>query len=116
MLTEESYIMAWSVYVTATLLGLLILYLWIGNAMSRGGRLTLVLLLGALALTPARPDEGMATWAPAVIVAAFDLLTDGIEAALVPLRSMLITSSACLALCLFVYLGRRLLFGKPGGE
>ena len=107
MLTAESYIMAWTVYMVATLIGLLILYLWIGPRMSAGARLTLLLLLAAMALTPARPDANLASWAPAVIVAAFDLLTDGTEAALRPLRPMLIMSAMSLALCLFIFLGRR---------
>ena len=107
MLTAESYVTAWSVYLAATLAGLLFLYAWISPGMGRAWSLTLVLLLAVLALTPARPGEDLGTWAPAVIVAAFNLLTDGVEAALRPLRAMLIMSVATLALCLLTYLGRR---------
>lgn len=116
MLTAESYVMAWAVYLAATLAGLLFFYIWISPAMSRAGGLTLVLLLAVLALTPARPDADLGTWAPAVIVAAFDLLTDGVEAAMRSLRPMLIMSALTLALCLFIFLGRRWLFRGQRSE
>jgi hypothetical protein len=115
VLTSESYLLAWAVYVAATLTGLLIFYVWISSAMSRAAGLTLVLLLAVVALTPARPAADLSTWAPAIIVAAFDLMTDGVEAARQPLRSMLVASALTLGVCLLVYLGGRALGrGKEG--
>ncbi len=107
MLTSETYMMAWGIYVLATLVGLLILYVWIGGRMGRGARLTLVLLLAGLALTPAHPDETLGTWAPALFVMAFDLLILGTDAAMRAMRPILVIEVLVLAISLLIYLGRR---------
>ncbi len=107
MLTSETYMMAWSVYVLATLVGLFTLYAWIGERMGRGARLSLLLLLAGLALTPAHPDETLGTWAPALFVMAFDLLTQGTEAAMRAMRPILVVEVLALAISLLIYLARR---------
>ena len=109
MLSPESYQSAWLAYAGATLAALLILYLWVGPRLSRGARLALALILGALALTPAHPATDMTTWAPAIFVTFFELLTSGTEAAARPLRSLMIALGMVLALCLLGWVAARLL-------
>jgi hypothetical protein len=104
LLTADSYELAWMAYGAATLGALLILYLWFGGVMSRGLRLSLVLMLGALALTPAHPAPDVQSWAPAIVVAGFELLTSGVDAALRPLRSVLAAEAIVVALCLLGWL------------
>ena len=104
MLTAESYQMAWLAYVGATLGALLILFFWTRNWIPQGLRLVLVLVLAALALSPAHPAADVQTWAPAIVVAGFELLTNGVEAALRPLRSVLAAEAIAGALCLLGWL------------
>ncbi|MDJ0878983.1 MAG: hypothetical protein QNI86_10255 [Halieaceae bacterium] len=108
MLSPDSYHTAWLAYGLATLAALVILYLWVGPRMSRGWRLALGLLLAALALTPAHPAPDVDTWAPAIFVTFFELLTSGAEAAARPLRSLLIAVGMALALCLLGWVASRL--------
>lgn len=114
MLTTESYETAWLAYIVATAAALVILYLWVGPRMSRGARLCWVLVLGALALTPAHPSPEIKTWAPALFVTGFELLTNGTEAAARPLRSLIISLGFVFALSLVGWVATRLLGrGKP---
>ena len=92
MLTEESYRLAWLVYSAASA-GLL-LSLW--PFLRRFGgptRLTVLLLCCVLVMLPARPEETAETFAPAVVVAGFDLLTHGPEAAAVSARPLAILAA-----------------------
>ena len=107
MLTAESYQTAWVAYGAATVGAVGLLYFWVGDRLSHGTRLCLALMLALLALTPAHPAPDVQTWAPAVVVAGFELLTSGVEAALRPLRPVLIAEALLLALCLLTGLGRR---------
>jgi hypothetical protein len=104
LLTAESYQTAWLAYVAATLGALLIMYFWTRNWIPRGLRLVLFLVLAALVLTPAHPAPDVQSWAPAIVVAGFELLTDGTEAALRPLRSVLAAEAIAVALCLLGWL------------
>ena len=113
MLSPESYHSAWLAYGGATLAALLILYLWVGSRLSHGWRLTLALILGTLALTPSHPAQDVETWAPAIFVTFFELLTHGAEAAARPLRSLLIALGMALALSLLVWVATRLLRKTP---
>ena len=71
MLSETSYQLAIACYVGAATLALLYLG-WILSRSWRPGWVSLVVLLGAvLLLTPAYPQEGVDTLAPALIVVAF---------------------------------------------
>lgn len=108
MLTAESYQMAWLAYGGATFGALLILFFWTRNWIARWLRLVLVLVLGALLLSPAHPAPDVQTWAPAIVVAGFELLTSGTEAALRPLRSVLAAEAIAVALCLLGWLLARI--------
>ena len=82
MLTEESYQLAWLAYALAAAGILLCLHLsWLGR-LGGPARLCILLPLAVLMLTPAKPAEDLATWAPMIVVTGFELLTDGVEAAL----------------------------------
>ena len=119
MLTPESYQTAWLVYGAATLFALAYLYFWVGQRISRGGRLALVLILAGLALTPAYPGaDSTETWAPALFAAAFELLANGTEAAARPARSLLAAESMVMGLCIVGWLVSRLLQRgrRPGPE
>lgn len=99
--------LAWSAYISATLVGLWLLDAWIRGWLSGGTRLTLALVLAGLALTPARPAAGEDSWAPAVIVLIFDFLNDGSAAAGRTLQPMLVVAALALGLGLLITLGRR---------
>jgi len=82
---------AWIIYALATAGALVLLYLWLRSSLGGTARFTLLLTLAAMALTPAHPETGVTTWAPAIFVAGFDLLTQGPESApraLVPILIM----------------------------
>ncbi|MEP5765604.1 MAG: hypothetical protein ABJ308_13485 [Halieaceae bacterium] len=100
--------MAWLIYTGATLLGLLVLYYWVGDRLGASTRLVLALLLGLVALTPAHPTPDGTTWAPALFVMGFDFLTYGIEALGRAARPILVAEALAVVLLLLVYLGRRL--------
>jgi hypothetical protein len=88
MLSEGSYLTALLCYVGAACLALLYIG-WFLSSHWRAGWVALVVLLGAaLLLTPAYPQEGVDTLAPALIVAGFQLLTDGPESAMHALRPL----------------------------
>ena len=108
MLTPESYQTAWLVYLAAATAGLVYLYVLIGPRMGRGSRLALLLVLAGLVLTPAHPAEDISTWAPAIFVSGFELLTNGPEAAARPARSLLAAEAIALGLCLIGWLVLRL--------
>jgi hypothetical protein len=116
LLSPESYQTAWLSYIGATVLALGILYFWVGPRLGHGLRLTLALLLAALALTPAHPAPDVETWAPAIFVAGFELLTSGAEAASRPLRSLLIAEGMLLALCLVAWVALRSLRRGSDGD
>ena len=110
MLSESSYLTAIYVYVGAACVMLLYLAWWLGRHW-RAGWVALVVLLGAaLLLTPAYPKKGVDTLAPALIVASFQLLTDGYEAAEHALRPLGFMSA--LAVVLALLLGMTALRGR----
>ncbi|HDY83312.1 MAG: hypothetical protein DRQ65_02535 [Gammaproteobacteria bacterium] len=110
MLSESSYHFAIYAYVGAACVMLLYLAWWLGRHWG-APRVALVVLLGAaLLLTPAYPKEGVDTFAPALIVAGFQLLTDGYEAAGHALRPLGFMSALAGALALL--LGLTVLRGR----
>ncbi len=110
MLSESSYLFAIYVYVGAACVMLLYLTWWLAGHW-RAGWVALVVLLGAaLLLTPAYPKEGVDTFAPAFIVAGFQLLTEGFEAAGHALRPLGFMSA--LAVVLALLLGVTVLRGR----
>jgi hypothetical protein len=116
VLTPESYQTAWLVYGTASLLALAYLYLLIGSRMTRLGRLALILVLAGLVLTPAHPSEEIKTWAPALFVAGFELLTSGVEAAARPARSLVAAEALALGACVLLWLVGRLFGGRSTSD
>ena len=99
---------AWVVYVLATLGALVMLNVLTNTRVSIGLRYSVLFLLAGLALAPAYPDETGATWAPAVFVAAFNFLIDGIEQAMPGLRSLAAGLGLGAVIALLFYVGRRL--------
>ncbi|MEP4484965.1 MAG: hypothetical protein ABJ013_05000 [Halioglobus sp.] len=110
MLTEESYLAAIYVYCGAAVLALLLLVWWLRKSW-RPAWLVFGFLSGAaLLLTPAYPQSGTDTLAPAAIVAGFQLLTDGFESAehaLRPLLFMLALAAGLTLLLRFTLLRNR---------
>lgn len=102
MLSESSYLTAMYTYVGASIA--LLLYLaWILNRHWRAAWVTLAILISAaLLLTPAYPDAEVTTLAPALIVAIFEGLIHGPEAARHAIKPL--TFMLGLALCLSVAL------------
>ena len=88
MLTEASYHTAIYVYIGSALLALLFMVWWLRRSWGRGWRLLLFLCGAALLLTPAYPQEGVDTLAPALVVAAFQMFTEGIDSAMHALRPL----------------------------
>ena len=99
--------------------GLLLFYFLFFRLQSRNGLRCLLFLLipksnwfAVLLLFPAHPDESTESYAPAIVVAGFDLLTHGPEAASVSARPLLIVGLAVFLPGLGWSLLRRLRRGK----
>jgi len=88
MLSEGSYHMALYLYVGAAVAVALLLALWLRRHFTGGTVSLLVLLAAALLLTPAYPREGVTTFAPALVVAAFQWATEGVAGAMHALRPL----------------------------
>ncbi|MEP0202641.1 MAG: hypothetical protein ABJ084_00845 [Halioglobus sp.] len=102
MLTEESYLAAIYVYCGAAFVALLLLVWWLRKSW-RPAWLVFGFLSGAaLLLTPAYPQSGTDTLAPAAIVAGFQLLTDGLESAEHALRPLLFMLALAAGISLFL--------------
>lgn len=108
MLTNDSYMIAWLIYALAAVGALLLLNLWLRNSLGGVGRFNLLLVLAAMVLTPAYPDTVVETWAPAIFVTGFDLLTHGPESAMRALRPILVMVALSLVICLVLTLLRRM--------
>ena len=104
MLSEESYHLALYVYLGAAGAILLLLAWWLGRAWGATWALLAVLFTAALLLTPAYPNAQVDTLAPAVVVAAFQFLTDGPEAAEHAIRPLAITCVSALVLAVLLRL------------
>ena len=96
MTEQPDYLIATLVYLGTALLALVAMFWWL----RRAWRWLLLLAGAALLMTPAYPYEGVDTFAPALIVAAFQLLTAGPEAAAHAVRPLV----AALGLALVVTL------------
>jgi hypothetical protein len=117
VLSESSYLTALYVYIGAALAIMLYLAWWLSRHMGPGTVALLVLLAGALLLTPAYPKEGVDTFAPALIVAAFQWMTEGIRGAAHALRPLAFASTLAVALAILlrltVFRGARTRRGAP---
>lgn len=109
MLTDNAYLTAIYIYVGAAIVLLLYLAWWLGRHWRPGWVTLVVLVLAALLLTPAYPKSGVSTMAPALIVAAFQIATQGVDAANHALRPLIFMSGLAIvfALLLNVTLFRR---------
>ncbi len=81
MLDEQSYLIAIYTYLGAGALMLLCLAFWLWRRLPASLLALLLLLAAALLLTPAYPYPDSATMAPALVVAGFQFLTEGPQAA-----------------------------------
>ena len=117
MLNDSSYFTAICIYVGSA--AVLIMYIgwWLGRHWRAGWVTLVVLLLAALLLTPAYLKAGVHTMAPALIVAAFQFLTAGVEGARHALRPLIFMSAAAvivtLLLSMTVFRRRRVQKGRP---
>ena len=108
-MSDESYQLALYLYLGSAGAILLCLAWWLGRSWGAGWTLVLVLLTGALLLTPAYPNATADTLAPALVVAGFQLFTEGPEAAEHALRPL---GAACLAALVLAILLRFTLFRR----
>ncbi len=100
MLSETSYLTAIYVYIGSAAALLLLLLWWFRRRPALAA--LLVLLSAALLLTPAYPRDGVSTLAPALVVAGFQLLTEGYETAMHALRPLGFMSGLAIALALLL--------------
>jgi hypothetical protein len=114
VLTDSAYHIAMTLYITAALAALLITLWWLRHSWRPVWLCLLALGGAALLLTPAYPYEGVSTLAPALVVAAFALLTAGVDAAAHALRPLAVTLA--LAGLLTVLLRLSLLRGRGAGR
>ncbi len=88
LLDESSYLTAMYVYCGSACLAILLLLWWLRRSWRPAWLAFAALVAAALLLTPAYPQEGVDTLAPALVVAAFQFLTYGQEAAEHALRPL----------------------------
>lgn len=102
MLSEQSYHYALAAYGGAAVLALLLMAWWLRKYWRPAWIALLVLLGAALLLTPAYPEAGITTMAPALVVATFQWLTVDQAAAEHALRPLLFMVGLALALSLLL--------------
>lgn len=102
MLTESSYLTAIYIYCGAAIAVSLVLAWWLGRRLRSFWAVALLLLCAALLLTPAFPQPGVTTMAPALIVAGFELLLNGPEAAQHALKPLAIACGLALVLAVLL--------------
>ena len=117
MLTESGYHAGLAVYVAAALCALLLFNFWWLRGARWGTRCLFTLPLGALLLTPAYIAAGADTFAPALVVVAFQWLSAGPDAAAHALRPLGLFTGVAFGAGLLAYavsavLSRR---GEKGG-
>ena len=104
MLSESSYTSALYVYIGAGLAMMLYLAWRLSRRWSPGLVALVVLVAGALLLTPAHPRDGVDTFAPALIVAAFQLITEGVDGAQHALKPLAFSCTVAVVLALLLRL------------
>jgi hypothetical protein len=102
VLDESSYLTAMYIYLGAALMLLLCLAWWLSRHWRAGWVTLVVLLAAALLLTPAYPKDGVTTLAPALIVAGFQLMTEGPEGARHALRPLAFMSGLAVVLTILL--------------
>jgi hypothetical protein len=96
MLTESGYLGGLAVYAVAALLALFLFQRWLLLRWPLRFRALLLLPLAALLLTPAYITADADTMAPALVVAAFQSLTNGVDAAMHAIRPLAVFTAAAL--------------------
>ena len=102
MTEQPDYLVATLVYLGTALLALVAMFWWLRRIWSPAWRWLLLLAGGALLITPAYPYEGVDTFAPALIVAAFQLLTAGPDAAAHAVRPLFAALGLALVMTLLL--------------
>lgn len=113
MLSESSYLTAIYSYTGAACVLLLYLAWWMGRHWRAGWVAFSVLLLAALLLTPAHPNATVSTYAPALVVAIFEILTHGPDAAMHALKPLAIMAAIAVVLAIFL---RLTVFRRPSAD
>jgi hypothetical protein len=104
VLSDSSYHLAIYIYTGAALAIVVYLAWWLRRHWRPGTVALVALLAAALLLTPAYPREGVTTFAPALIVAAFQWATEGVDAALHALRPLGFAAALAVVLALLLRL------------
>jgi hypothetical protein len=104
MLTETGYTGGLVVYCVSAVLAVLLMNLWLLRGRSTALRLLLSLPVAALLLTPAYIQPGADTLAPALVVVAFQWLSQGPEAAQHALSPLLLFTGAAASIGVFLAL------------
>lgn len=116
MLTDSGYYTGLAVYVTSGLLALALINLVFLRPVRWGTRCLVTLPLAALLLTPAYIAAGATTFAPALVVAAFQWLSAGPEAAEHALRPLALFFGVALAAGFLAFLLSMLLARGKGND
>jgi hypothetical protein len=102
VLNESSYLTALCIYVGAALILTAYVGWWLGRHWRMGWVTLVVLLMAALLLTPAYPKAGVQTMAPALIVAAFQFMTTGVDGARHALRPLVFMTGGAVIVALLL--------------
>ncbi len=90
-------------------MGLLLIFRgWFRQRLAAAPMVTLLLMLAALLLTPVVSEPGASTYAAAIVVAGFELLTHGVDQIMRALRPILVMQGFALAVGAAFYLFQRL--------
>jgi len=100
LLTEGSYVSALWVYSLAAVAALVLFNYWFLARWPLWSRVLISLPMGAVLLTPALINPGAETFAPALIVVAFQWLSQGQEAAVHALRPLGLFTGIALVLAM----------------
>jgi hypothetical protein len=110
VLNESSYWTAIYSYTGAACVILLYMTWWLSRHWRASWVAFSVLLIAALLLTPAYPNADVTTYAPALIVAVFETLTNGPEAARHAFKPLLFMAGLAAVLAILL---RLVLFRNP---
>jgi len=102
VLDDSSYFAAICVYVGSALILIAYIGWWLGRHWRPSWVALVMLLLAAILLTPAYPRPDVHTMAPALIVVAFQVLTEGLPSATHALRPLVLMSGGAVVIALLL--------------
>ncbi len=102
MLNNSAYVQAMCIYIGSATVFIAYLGWWLGRHWRAGWVTLVVLLMAALLLTPAYPKAGIQTMAPALIVAAFQFMTTGVDSARHALRPLIFMAGGAVIIALLL--------------